>query len=92
MARTTIDIEALVRDAVTAALAQAGVAPAPTPAPAEKAPKARTPFFEAVIAKRVGCAYNAAACKGITFAPNGVGSKQHTTCTKGRAALKRARA
>lgn len=38
---------------------------------------------------RVGCAYGG--CKA-RFLPNGVGSKQHTTCLKGRKALKAARA
>ena len=37
---------------------------------------------------RVNCAYNA--CKG-RFLPHGVGSTQHTSCARGRAALKAAR-
>lgn len=44
-------------------------------------------FYTEVIASRVPCAYGSAACKGRTFAPNGVGSKQHTSCKKGLAAL-----
>lgn len=55
-------------------------------------PKAQTAFFQNVILARVPCAYKSPACKGITFAPKGVGSKQHTTCPKGKAALKKARA
>jgi hypothetical protein len=38
---------------------------------------------------RVGCAYGG--CKA-RFLPNGVGPLQHSTCKKGRAAMKAARA
>ena len=69
-----------------------------TPAPARKAPrKARNKatsrtntFHRDVIAARVPCAYGSASCKSHHFAPNGVGSLQHTTCPKGRAALAKA--
>jgi hypothetical protein len=44
-------------------------------------------FVENVIRKRVGCAYRSPECAGRTFAPNGVGSFQHTTCASGRARL-----
>ena len=93
MARNITDkslISALVSKGFTAAeaLAIAGGEAPVTPEP--KAPKANT-FFENVIRARVSCAHNAASCKGISFAPNGVGSRQHTTCPKGRAALKAAR-
>lgn len=53
-------------------------------------PKKNT-FYEAVIAARVPCAYGSRSCKSHHFAPNGVGSKQHTTCPKGLAAMKAAR-
>lgn len=52
------------------------------------APKTNT-FYRDVIAKRVPCAYGVATCG--TFAPNGVGAKQHTTCKQGLAALRKAR-
>jgi hypothetical protein len=52
----------------------------------------KSTFAEKVIKSRVPCAYGSASCAGVRFAPNGVGSKQHTTCEKGRAALKAARA
>lgn len=73
--------------------ARAALAPkaAQTVAPARTG-KAKPSFFEAVIAKRVPCAHGSASCKGKTFAPNGVGKVQHTTCKKGLAALKAARA
>jgi hypothetical protein len=72
------------------ALAGAVAVPA-TEAP--KAPRARkaNDFHEKVIKARVGCAYGSKSCEKQHFAPNGVGSKQHTTCPKGRAALKAAR-
>ena len=56
-----------------------GLAPeaAPAPKPRGKSAKRNT-FYEDVIKARVGCAYKSASCKGHTFAPNGVGSKQHT--------------
>lgn len=75
------------------ALVQAGALEAQAPSRAEspareaKAPKAENRFYAQVIRARVPCAYGVASC-GF-FAPNGVGSKQHTTCPKGRAALKR---
>ena len=53
-----------------------------------KAKKANT-FHEKVIRARVPCAYGVESCG--RFAPNGVGSKQHTTCPKGRKALAAAR-
>jgi hypothetical protein len=53
-------------------------------------PKPNT-FAEKVIKARIPCAYGSKSCAGIRFAPNGVGSKQHTTCDKGRAAMKAAR-
>lgn len=52
----------------------------------------KSTFAEKVIKARIPCAYGSATCAGIRFAPNGVGSKQHTTCEKGRAAMKAARA
>lgn len=74
-------------------LTQAQYAAAIKPASARQsvAPAAKpNTFYRDVIAKRVPCAYGVAACG--TFAPNGVGSKQHTTCKKGLAALRKARA
>ena len=56
----------------------------------EKRRKPNT-FFQNVISARVPCAYLGASCAGKTFAPNGVGSKQHTTCAPGTAALQAAR-
>ena len=44
-------------------------------------------FYKNVIAARVPCAYSAPECVGKTFAPNGVGKFQHTTCSDGRKAL-----
>lgn len=54
-------------------------------------PRARktNTFHEKVIKARVPCAYGVESCG--RFAPNGVGSRQHTTCPKGRAALAKAR-
>ena len=58
-------------------------------APASSAkPKANT-FHEKVIKARIPCAYGVESCG--RFAPNGVGSRQHTTCPKGRKALASAR-
>lgn len=71
-------------DADLAAEIIGGVAPAKT-APARKA----NTFHEKVIKARVPCAYGVESCG--RFAPNGVGSRQHTTCPKGRAALAKAR-
>lgn len=48
-------------------------------------------FVDKVIKARVPCAYGSPECKDKTFAPNGVGKLQHTTCEFGRAALKAAR-
>ena len=69
-----------------------GLAPEPVvaPKPRGKSAKSNT-FYEAVIAARVPCAYKSPSCKNHHFAPNGVGSKQHTTCKKGLAAMKAAR-
>jgi hypothetical protein len=65
--------------------AAASPAAAPTSSPKAKP----NTFHRDVIAKRVPCSYGVRSCGA--FAPNGVGSKQHTTCPKGRAALKAAR-
>jgi hypothetical protein len=53
-----------------------------------EAPKGND-FYQRVIKARIGCAYGVKSCG--SFAPNGVGSRQHTTCPKGQAALSAAR-
>lgn len=63
-------------------------AQASAPVKAAKLPKPNT-FHAQVIAARVPCAYGVQACG--RFAPNGRGSKQHSTCPKGRKAMKAAR-
>lgn len=95
MARKILDstlFDALVSRGLSAEAASAisGFTPAPEKDAPAPAPKVNT-FVRDVIHARIGCAYSAPTCKGITFAPNGVGSKQHTTCPKGRKALKAAR-
>lgn len=90
MARTVPAFEAKVLKALEAIDARLGVlegAPKPTRSRARvSGPKAPVNgFYESVIKARVGCAYGVAKCG--RFAPNGVGSRQHTTCPKGRAAL-----
>lgn len=79
-------IDALTALGITPEQASAivGIAPAKT-APARKA----NTFHEKVIKARVPCAYGVESCG--RFAPNGVGSRQHTTCPKGRKALASAR-
>jgi hypothetical protein len=77
---------------IAAALKALGITPegAPAKGRSRKAGKASAKpnrFYTEVIASRVPCAYGSASCKGRTFAPNGVGSKQHTSCKKGLAAL-----
>lgn len=61
---------------------------AKAPVKAAKAPKPNS-FYAQVIAARVPCAHGVAAC-GF-FAPNGAGKTQHSTCPKGRKAMKAAR-
>jgi len=54
--------------------------------------KAQQAWYEAKIKARVPCAYGSKSCEDKHFAPNGVGATQHTTCPKGLAAMKAARA
>lgn len=69
-----------------------GFAPEAAPKPRGKSAKPRgNTFYTEVIAARVPCAYGAKSCSDKHFAPNGVGSKQHTTCKRGLAALKAAK-
>jgi hypothetical protein len=95
---STFDIAEVVRlldegftpDEIRAYGGSAPIVQAPVKAAkAPKAKKATNAFYANVIASRVPCAYGSASC-GF-FAPNGVGSQQHTGCKKGRAALAAAR-
>lgn len=74
--------------------ASAPVKAAPSPkAKRETAKQKKSRLFrEQVLGARVPCAYASKSCAGLHFAPNGVGSKQHTTCKPGRAAFDAARA
>jgi len=84
------------REEILASVAESAPAQASAPVKAAKpptakkaSPKGKNSFYSAVIASRVPCAYGVAKC-GF-FAPKGVGSKQHSTCKRGLAAMRAAR-